>query len=230
MPEADAVESRRELITRLVPYLAFSAIKLGAFASPLSLVSNAAARYNEEAGRTRDKVNDLLPLLPGIERLKVEVLAPGEVSVTLQRHDVLTCADQYLVGVFKGEGADRARAGVPSPASVEGKMDHVIRLPSRSIYLKLFENLTDADVGSMRELAKRLNPAEVWVVADVGPRFDERMDPVFTSEGKVLRGRLKGISTADMLSGLFGGRFDVFTGRAQTEGVKVTLKLASNRG
>lgn len=226
MPEGEDVESRRELITRLVPYLAVSAIKLGTFVSPLSLVSNAAARYNEETDKARKKVNDLLPLLPGIEKLKVEALAPGEASVVLQREDVRSCAEQYLVRAFKAEGAERARSGTPNPGSIEGRLDHVIRLPSRGVYLKLLEELTDAEAESLRDLARKMNPAEVWVVADRGPRLDEQMEPVFTSEGKILRGRFRSVPTADLLSGFFGGRFDVSTEKVPPGALKVTLKLA----
>jgi len=220
-------KSRRDLITKLLPYVAVSTIKAGITGSPLNVLTAAATKYNQEAEKTKGLVKDLLPLIPGFEKLQVTVVGSNAVSLVLQRQDLANCAEVYLSKVFKQEGASGAPAGPPQGEAEKGLFHYVLRLPSRSVYLKLVQDLSLAEVSELMDFGRRANPAEVWVVADSGRSFDQRLDPVFISENKVLRGRVKSVSTNEMLREFFGGRFAVATERAEKDALKVTLRLLS---
>ena len=219
--------SRRDLLTKLLPYLAASAIKAGMAGSPLNVLSAAATKYNEEAEKTRGMVKDVLPLIPGFERLQVTIVGSNAVSLVMQRQDLLSCAEVYLSRAFKLEGADGAPSGPPPAGSQEAMFPYVLRLPSRSVYLAVVEELTDAEVTRFTDFARKANPAQVWIVADAGKSVDEKLDPVFVSESKILRGRIKSVTTAEMLRGFFGVRFSVSLERADKGSVKVTLRLSN---
>lgn len=223
MTEPVDPKSRRDVITKLVPYVALSAIKVGAFASPLSLLTSAAARYNENTQTTEEKVNDLLALLPGIEKLKIETVGPGKVSLQLQRQDIRSYVEQYLVRVFSREGAVGTTA-LSAPAQGEAQFDCVLRLPSRAIYAKVIHTLTSQEESQLLSLGRKLNPAELWIFADSGPKIDVRLDPVFMAENRLRRGRIVSVSTAEMLSELFGHRFAVTVESSSVDDVKVTLR------
>ena len=220
--------SRRELIAKLLPFIAVSAIKMGVMTSPLGIITSAANRYNETVERPAERIGDLLPLLPGIEKLRVEVNGAGSVALTLERGEVSSCAEEYLRRLYSLEGGGRTRVGVPSSAEGGGTFGHVLRLPSRNIYLKVTEELTQQEAASLLDLARRMNPSEVLIVADTGAGADERLDPVFVSENKIMRGRFRSISTAEMLAGFFGNRFTSQVEFITPEEVKVTLGLRSS--
>lgn len=77
------------------------------------------------------------------------------------------------------------------------------------------------------EIAKELNPSEVWLLVDGGEAIDEFLEPVFVNENTVLRGRLKTVTTAEMLSDLFGKEFDVTVAPQDDGSDKVVLRLRS---
>ena len=121
------------------------------------------------------------------------------------------------------------RAGRPdhdqqSGHGAEAQFDSVLRLPSRTVYAKVVHELTDQEKDRLLSLGRRLNPAEVWIFADSGPKIDMRLDPVFMAENRLRRGRIVSVSTADMLSELFGQRFAVTVQSSSTDVVSVTLK------
>lgn len=217
--------SRRQLVTKLLPFIAVSAIKLGMLTSPLGVITSAANTYNQTVKDQDEKVGDLLPLLPGIEKLHVEVTGPDSVVVTLEKQDVEGCAEQYLRRLFTSGGAAGARAGVPSTSVAESIFDYVLRLPSKNVYLKMEEDLSEAEATRLLGAAKSLNPAEVLVVADKGVRMEERLDPVFVSENKVMRGRVWTMSRIGLLSAFFGDRFAVALESSGSEAVRVSLRL-----
>ena len=226
MPGESESESRRTLLTKLVPYLALSAIKVGVAASPVSVLASAAAKYNEAGEKTREKVNDLLPLLPGVEKLKIQIAGPDAVSFVLQRDDIRTYAEQYLRQFFALEGANGAPGGPPPAAGGLAEFDYVLRLPSRSVYIKVVETLTKEDASRVLGIAKRMNPAEVWVFEDQGEAVDLKLDPVFISENVVQRGRMRTVTAAEMLQELFGRNFYVTVGARTRESLEIVLRLA----
>jgi hypothetical protein len=216
---------RRELVTKLLPFVAVSAIRLGVLTSPLGIISSAANRYNETVQKPSEKIDDLLPLLPGIEKLQVEVTSPETVTLTLQREDVSWCAEEYLSKTFSREGARGAISRTLASSGVEAEFDRVLRLPSKNIYLKLAVELPEDEAKRLLEVARKLNPAEVLVVTDRGGGLDVRFDPVFVSENRVLRGRFRTISTTELLAGFFGSRFESRVEFVNDETVRVTLRL-----
>jgi len=218
-------KSRRDLITKLLPYVAVSTIKAGISASPLNVLTAAATKYNQDAEKTMGAVKDLLPLIPGFEKLQVTVVGSNAVSLVLQRQDLLSCGEVYLSKVFKQDGSDGARSGSPQGEAEKRMFPYVLYLPLKNVYLKVVEDLTLADVSSLVEFARKLNPAEVWVVVDSGRTVDQKLDPVFVSESKILRGRVKSVSTAEMLREFFGGKFAVTLQPADQNSLKVTLRL-----
>jgi hypothetical protein len=220
-------KSKRDLITKLLPYVAFSAIKAGVSGSPLNVLTAAATKYNEDAEKTKGLVRDLLPLIPGFEKLQITVVGSNAVSLVMQRQDLLSCGEVYLSKVFKQEGADGAPAGPPMGEGEKQMFPYVLRLPFKSVYLKVVEDLTLSEASSLVDFARKVNPAEVWVVVDSGRSFDQKLDPVFVSENKILRGRVKSVSTAEMLREFFGGKFAVALERVDQNSVKVTLRLAA---
>ena len=215
---------RRELVTKLLPFIAVSAIRLGVLTSPLGIISSAASRYNATVQKPGEKIGDLLPLLPGIEKLHVETSGPDGVTLTLQREDVTWCAEEYLAKVFGREGAAGARSGAPVGKAEEG-FDRVFRLPSRNVYLKLMAELTDRDAEKLLEATRALNPSEVIVIADRGGSKDTLLDPVFVSENRVMRGRFRTISTAELVSEFFGKRFEASVEPMADGAVRVAVRL-----
>lgn len=223
MPEPVDPKSRRDLITKLLPYVAMSAIKAGIAGSPLNVLSDAVTKYNEDAEKTKELVKDLLPLIPGFERLHLTVVGSNAVSLVMKRQDLLSCAEMYLSKLFMLEGAAGAPAG-PPPEGEEGGFQYVLRLPFKNVYLKVVEELTAAEASRILDFASRRNPVELWIVSDKGLRLDQRLDPVFVSESKILRGRVKSVPTAEMLRVFFGERFAVTLERRDQDSVEVTLR------
>jgi hypothetical protein len=220
-------KSRRDLLTKLLPYVAFSAIKVGMAGSPLSVLTNAATKYNEDAEKTKGMVKDLLPLLPGFERLQIGVVGSNAVSIIMQRQDLQSCAEVYLSKVFKQQGAEGSPSGPPQGLGGEAMFDYVLRLPLKSVYLRVVEILSEAEESKLLDFARTANPAEVWIVADAGKSIDQKLDPVFISESKILRGRIKSVSTVEMLREFFGGRFAVGLERLDQNSQRITLRLTS---
>ena len=218
-------KSRRDLLTKLLPNIAFSAVKAGISGSPISVLTDAATKYNADAEKTKGIVRDLLPLIPGYEKLQITIIGSNAVSLVMQRQDLLSCAEVYLSRQFKRDGSEGARAGVPGGEVERGIFPYVMHLPLKSVYLKVVENLSDEEITKLLEHAKKVNPAEVWVIADTGKGIDERLEPVFVSESKILRGRVKSVPTAAMLREFFGGRFSVALDPTGQKSVKVTLRL-----
>jgi hypothetical protein len=218
-------QSKRDLLTKLLPSIAFSAVKAGITGSPISILTNAATKYNEEAEKTKGMVKDLLPLIPGYEKLQVSIVGSNAVSLVMQRQDLLGCAEVYLSRVFKQEGSDGAPAGPPAGEGEREMFQYALRLPFKSVYLKLVENLSDEEISRLLDYAKKVNPAEVWVVADTGKGIDQKLDPVFISENRTLRGRVRSVPTAAMLREFFGERFAVAFEPAGEGSLKVTLRL-----
>jgi len=227
MSEPVDQQSRRDLITKLLPYVAMSAIKVGIAGSPINVLTSAATKYNEDAEKTKGLVRDLLPLIPGYEKLQVSVVGSNAVSLVMQRQDLLSCAEVYLSKVFKLEGSGNAPAGPTRTDSEESMFPYVLRLPFKSVYLNVVEQLTDEGVSRILEFARKANPAEVWIVSDSGKRVDQRLDPVFVSENKILRGRVKSVTTAEMLREFFGGKFGATLEKLDQGSLKVTLRLSS---
>ena len=227
MSEPVDPQSRRDLITKLLPYVAFSAIKVGIAGSPINVLTSAATKYNEDAEKTKGLVKDLLPLIPGYEKLQVSVVGSNTVSLVMQRQDLLSCAEVYLSKVFKMDGSSGAPSGPTRSGSDEGVFPYVLRLPSKTVYLKVVEQLTETELSSALAFARKANPAEVWIVSDTGKSIDQRLDPVFVSESKILRGRVKSVTTAEMLREFFGGKFAVALERLEQGALKVTLRLSA---
>lgn len=195
--------------------------------SPVKVLSGAVDRYNQSTTETEKKVKDLLPLLPAFEKLQLQVVGSNTVQFVLGRADIMSCAEQYLARFFRSEGAGGAPSGQPSTKGGEAGLDYVLRLPSRNVYLKMLDTVDDTEASRLRELARELNPAEVWVFSDGGETLDERLDPVFVSEGKVLRGRLRSMTNAAMLYEFFGRKFSVASEPLADGTAKITIKLAS---
>ena len=223
MPAPDGT-ARRELVAKLLQFIAVSAIKIGMFTSPLVIITSAADTYNRTVQKPGEQIGDLLPLLPGVENLHVEVNGPDSVTITLQKQDIRACAEQYMEREYGPEGSAGARAGPPSPSGDESLFDHVLRLPSRNVYLKMEEELQEAEAASILRASRSLNPADVLIVADKGVAIDERLDPVFVSENKVMRGRVRTMSTSELVSAFFGKKFTSAI-EPLDEAVRVTLRL-----
>lgn len=227
MSEPVDSQSRRDLLTKLLPSIAISAIKMGVAGSPLSVLAAAADKYNADAEKTKGMVRNLLPLIPGFEKLQMTTVGSNAVSLLLQPQDLLSCAEVYLSRVFKLEGADGAPSGPPAGEFEKAMFPYVLRLPLKSVYLKVVEELTEVQLSKYVDFARRVNPAEVWLVADRGQSIDQRMDPVFVSENKTLRGRVKTVFTSEMLGEFFGRKFGIELQRLDFGAARVTLRLLS---
>ncbi|MDG6965986.1 MAG: hypothetical protein JRM75_04915, partial [Nitrososphaerota archaeon] len=94
-----------------------------------------------------------------------------------------------------------------------------------SIYAKIAGTLTGPDRERYQEIARRLNPSEVWLLVNGGEGVDDVMDPVFVNENTVLRGRLKSVTTTEMLSEFFGKEFDVMVEPREDGSDRVVLHL-----
>ncbi|MDG7007051.1 MAG: hypothetical protein JRN06_02265 [Nitrososphaerota archaeon] len=218
-------ESKREMFTKLLPHLAISAIGMGLFSSPVSLLLSAADRYNQATEATAKKVNDLVPLLPWLQRLQLRVDGPRTASLTMRKEDMGSSLEQYLVRRFLNEGASGAKFGEPPGARERAEFEYALRLPMRNVYARFAGTLTESEKGRYLEMARRLNPSEVWLLVDGGEEVDEPMDSVFVSENVVLRGRLKSVTRTEMLSELFGKEFEVRVEPQDDGSVRVMLRL-----
>lgn len=221
----DRDESKREMFSKLLPHLAISAIGMGLFSSPVGLLLSAADRYNQATEETAKKVNDLVPLLPWLERLQLKVEGPRTASLLMRREDAESGLEQYLLRRFQSEGANGAKFGDPPGSREKTEFEYALRLPMRNIYTKFVGTLTGRERERYSEIAKRLNPSEVWLLVDGGEGVDDLMDPVFVSENVVLRGRLKSVTTTEMLSELFGKEFDVRVDPQSDGSLRVALSL-----
>ena len=227
MSEPVDSQSRRDLLTKLLPSIAFSAVKAGVTGSPISVLTNAVDKYNKDAEKTKGIVRDLLPLIPGYEKLQITIVGSNAVSLVMQRQDLLSCAEVYLAKVFKQQGSDGAPAGPPGGEGERKMFPYVLHLPFKSVYLKMVEDFTEEEAAKLLDYARTVNPAEVWVVMDSGKSLDQKMDPVFVSESKILKGRVRSVPTALMLREFFGGRFAVSFDKLENGSLKVTLRLVA---
>lgn len=225
--EEEVDESKRRMFTKLLPQLAVTALGVGLFSSPVRLLSSTIENYNKATEETTKKVHDILPLLPWLEGLQLNVEGSRTVSLVMRKEDLGSSMEQYLLRRFKGEGASSAKFGEPPGSREKTEFEYALRLPTRNIYTKISRTLTPSDREHYLEIAKRLNPSEVWLLVDGGEKVDELMDPVFVRENVVLYGRLKSVTTSEMLSEFFGREFDV-TVEPQDDGSdKVALHLRS---
>jgi hypothetical protein len=225
--EEDVDESRRKMFVKFLPHLAVSAIGFGLFSSPTKLLTSALDRYNKQADETTKKMSDLYPMLPWLERLQLNVEGPRTVSLVMRKEDMDSSLEQYLIRRFLAEGAGSAKLGAPPGKREKAEFDHVLRLPGKSVYTKTAGTMTGSDRERYMEIAKELNPSEVWLLVDGGEAIDEFLEPVFVNENTVLRGRLKTVTTAEMLSDLFGKEFDVTVAPQDDGSDKVVLRLRS---
>ncbi len=223
--EEDVDESRRKVFAKFLPHLALTAVGMGLFSSPVRLLSSAMDRYNKATEETTKKVNDLLPLLPWLERLQLNVEGPRTVSLVMRKEDMGSGLEQYLLTRFRKEGAGGVKFGEPPGIREKSEFDYALRLPGRSIYAKIAGTLTGPDRERYQEIARRLNPSEVWLLVNGGEGVDDVMDPVFVNENTVLRGRLKSVTTTEMLSEFFGKEFDVMVEPREDGSDRVVLHL-----
>ncbi|MDG6916980.1 MAG: hypothetical protein JRM85_05225 [Nitrososphaerota archaeon] len=225
--EEDVDAARRKMFVKYLPHLAVSAISFGLFSSPTKLLTSAVDRYNRQTEETTKKMNDLYPLLPWLERLQLNVEGPRTVSLVMRMEDIESGLEQYLTRRFLSQGAGGAKLEVPPGRSEKAEFDHVLRLPGKNVYTKTAGTITPSDKERYMEIAKRLNPSEVWLLIDGGEDMDELMEPVFVNENTVLRGRLKTVTTTEMLSELFGKEFDVMVEPQDDGAERVVLHLRS---
>ncbi len=225
--EEDVDAARRKMFVKYLPHLAVSAISFGLFSSPTKLLTSAVDRYNRQTEETTKKMNDLYPLLPWLERLQLNIEGPRTVSLVMRMEDIESGLEQYLTRRFLSQGAGGAKLEVPPGRSEKAEFDHVLRLPGKNVYTKTAGTITPSDKERYMEIAKRLNPSEVWLLIDGGEDMDELMEPVFVNENTVLRGRLKTVTTTEMLSELFGKEFDVMVEPQDDGAERVVLHLRS---
>lgn len=223
--EEDVDESRRKVFAKFLPHLAVTAVGMGLFSSPVRLLSSAMDRYNKATEETTKKVNDLIPLLPWLERLQLNVEGPRTISLVMRKEDMGSGLEQYLLEAFRDEGAAGMKLVEPPGSREKSEFDYALRLPAKNVYAKIVGTLTQDDRARYLEAAMRLNPSEVWLLVDGGESVDELMDPVFVNENMILRGRLKSVTTTEMLSGFFGKEFDVMVDPQEDGSDKVVLHL-----
>lgn len=223
--EDDVDKGRRRVFSKLLPNLAITAVGASLFSSPLRLLTSTVESYNKAADETTKKVNDILPLLPWLEKLQLNVEGPRTISLVLGKEEIGSSLEQYLFRRFKGDGASGATFGAPSGSREKAEFDYSLRLPLKNVYARASRTLTAADRERYLEVARRVNPSEVWLLTDGGESVDELMDPVFVSENTVLRGRLKSVTTTEMLSEFFGKEFDVRVEPQEDDSDKVVLHL-----
>ncbi|MDG6929327.1 MAG: hypothetical protein JRN29_04695 [Nitrososphaerota archaeon] len=227
MAEEDVDESRRKIFVKFLPHLAVTAIGFGIFSSPTKLLTSAMDRYNKQADETTKKMSDMYPLLPWLEKLQLNVEGPRTVSLVLRKEDMDSGLEQYLTRRFLNEGSGGTKLGPPPGRAERAEFDHALRLPGKSVYTKTVGTITPSDRERYMEIGKELNPSEVWLLADGGEGIDETLEPVFVNENTVLRGRVKSVTTREMLSELFGKEFDVAVEPQDDGSDKVILHLRS---
>ncbi|MDG6989118.1 MAG: hypothetical protein JRN21_07305 [Nitrososphaerota archaeon] len=227
--EEDVDKTRRRVFAKFLPHLAVTAIGVGVFSSPVRLLSSAVERYNKATEETTKRLNDLLPLLPWLESLQLNVEGPRTVSLVISKEDMGSSVEQYLIRRFKNDGADGAMFGEPPGSREKAEFEYALRLPTKNVYAKVSRTFTVPDRERYLEIARRLNPSEVWLFVNSGEDVDEPMDPVFVGENAVLRGRLKSVTTAEMLSEFFGKEFDVVVEPQDDGSDRVVLHMKTHQ-
>ena len=227
--EEDVDETRRRVFAKFLPHLAVTAIGAGVFSSPVRLLSSAMERYNKATEETSKKLNDILPLLPWLESLELNVEGPRTVSLVMSKGAMSSSVEQYLIRRFRKEGAHGATFGRPPGGREKAEFEYALRLPSKTIYVRIARTFTASDRQHYLEVARLLNPSEVWLFVNNGEAVDEPMDPVFVGADSVLRGRLKSVTTAEMLSEFFRNEFDVVVDPQDDGSYRVVLHMRTQQ-
>ncbi len=172
--------------------------------SPGALMEAALKEYERSEKEVEDQRGELSMLLKRLSELDVQV-SGGRLRLTLTRPQALRLVGDYLSKIYLPDGgASSELREAPSGSGFDG----VMILPNFSVYVTLEEEVPSTEsIDAKVRKAMSLNPGQVWAfcIPEV-QRHDSRFDPVFVSENKVLRGRLRVLPVSDVFKEISGGR------------------------
>ncbi|MDG6904851.1 MAG: hypothetical protein JRN20_03600 [Nitrososphaerota archaeon] len=209
--EKEPVESeRRKILAKSLPFVLNAVWEAHSVLNPVRLASTAASEFQrlEEDGKRKEL--EIKSLARDIGNLNLRTDNEGRLSLILTRDQLLEIAGNYLISQFLSEGSFGAHFETSSkPPDYDG----MLNLPNKAIFAKIVETEIDQNwIFNEADKAVELNPSEVWIFNYNDQRFDVRFDPIFISEGKILRGRFKLIPATELISfatkGLFSATID----------------------
>ena len=182
---------RRKLMGQAIPFALKALWEARSAISPARLTTEALDQYSKVEAEGKLQRNELQAVLEEILRQKIHLEGAGKIALTLSREEVLTLIGRILKRQFAGEGANRVELDI---LPHDSGRDAILPLLTRNVSVKLYLSSEDAaNLQSDLEEAKKDNPSELWIFSWL-PSLQERnlrFDPVFLSESRILRGRLR---------------------------------------
>ncbi|MDG6906412.1 MAG: hypothetical protein JRN20_11570 [Nitrososphaerota archaeon] len=224
---ADEPLERRRMLGKAIPFVLNTFWQAHTLMSPVGLASAAVDQYQRMEKVVESQQRELENLFADIGQLDLQIEGTSRISLSLSRDQLLILIGNYLNSTFIREGNGRLEL-----ANMQGSegFDAILNLPSRSVFVMLRNTSLDGiAVEKDLELAKSLNPSEVWIFGfSEQQRMDVKLDPVFVGENTVLRGRFRIIPVSDMLKEVSDGKFKAYVQSALENGRKARFLLVKN--
>jgi len=199
-------ELKRRMVVDLIPFLAAAYVKAQSAFSPSALLSSAVESYQRMSSTISRQEESLKQALRGVEELNIRAEGRG-LALDLDRKEVLEIARAYLMKEYIGEGSHGSSL-VFDPPGPYPRFDAALRLPLRSVFISLSPPGLTTDLESYYlERAVDVAPSQVWVFTPDDANVDSRLNPVFTSENRVLFGRLRILGLGTVIEDYLGRRY-----------------------
>lgn len=222
---------RRGVLSKIVPFAINAAWEAHAALSPGKLATVAVEEYKRIGSETQEQQRELEALIAGVSSLKLEPISTRRFRLRLGAGQVLDLLESHLARSFARE----AKIG-PGLTRSRGELVAQMLLPGRSVLGRVIWGSHSSDVIDLQkelERARLANPSETWIVivtSDFEQRIDVQLDPIFVGENRILQGRFRVLSIADLLGEATGERFSASVDPKSLTEDSVSLILARKRG
>ncbi len=199
-------ETKRRMMVDLIPYIVSVYLRAQSAISPAGLLSKALESSGNASSGGPSRREELTAALRGVEELNLRQEGDGFVF-DLDRKMMLDIVRLHVTKAYIHEGSHGA-AYVVDPPSFGYPLDAALRLPMRSVFVKLLDSEVTTDVeADILEVAVKLSPSQLWVFTLGNPNVDSRLSPQFRSENRVLFGRLRILGLKTVLDEYLGGAY-----------------------
>lgn len=218
--------TRRKLIIGLIPYAINVYAQARTYLNPAAILTQALEAYEKTERQALRQKELLQAILDDWVDLQF-TFENGKLCFLLDREMMLELLSKYFKKTLAKEGAAGAiLKTLPYDSSEERAFDAELKLPNRSIYVKLsLQDVAPENLSSYMEEARLASPSEFWLLGLKDEDVETKLEPVFLGENRILFGRLRRLGLSTVLRVVL--RIDCgISVEQKEEGIKVLL---SNR-
>jgi hypothetical protein len=216
--------SRRQFLVGLIPHVVKACLHAGKHVNPATIITGVLTEQ-EWKGREIFRGEDAVrAILSDIQNLRI-VVENETLSFTLDKVMTLETIGSYLRGFYADEGSLTSSFQLLHDDSTAGhEFDGELKLPARSIYVKLFTSKILEDLSFYLLKARMASPSEYWLISLTGEEVDVPLTPTFLGENKVLFTRFRCLTLKTLLRRFLGVGYEVSV-QKEGDGIKVDLNL-----